>query len=339
MKTSARAGLAVMAAGGIFFAATSLGDHDDSATAAPKSAAVSGEPSHSTVSGAPESTDASGSSAGAGPYVALGDSYTAGPGIPSRTGTPTGCDRSDHNYPTLVAHELGVKTADFRDMSCTGATVDDLTAPQTTDHGTNPAQLSALTAHTALVTLGIGGNDIGFSKLITQCAKSGILYFATGSGKYTGDHAPCRSQYVDATTDTVRQKINTVGDRLADTLAEVKRRAPQARVYVVGYPAILPATAGDCGRDMGLAPGDVAFLHQEQQRLNTTLRERAEGAGAGYVDTYAPSNGHDACSARETRWVEPLVPLAPAAPVHPNARGERGMADTVINTIDASKGS
>ncbi|MFF2125097.1 SGNH/GDSL hydrolase family protein [Streptomyces olivochromogenes] len=289
MKTSARAGLAVMAAGGIFFAATSLGDNDDSATAAPKSAAVSGEPSHSTVSGAPESTDASGSSAGPGPYVALGDSYTAGPGIPSRTGTPTGCDRSDHNYP-------------------------------------------------ALVTLGIGGNDIGFSELITQCAKSGILYFATGSGKYTGNHAPCRSQYVDGSTDTVRQKINTVGDHLADTLAEVERRAPQARVYVVGYPAILPATAGDCGRDMGLAPGDVTFLHQEQQQLNATLRQRAEAAGAGYVDTYAPSKGHDACSARETRWVEPLVPLAPAAPVHPNARGERGMADAVINTINASKG-
>lgn len=310
-----------MAAGGIFFAATSLGDTDGSATAAPKSAAVSG------------------SSAGPGPYVALGDSYTAGAGIPSGTGTPTGCDRSDHNYPTLVAHELGIETADFRDMSCTGATVEDLTAPQTTSHGTNPAQLSALTTRTALVTLGIGGNDIGFSELITRCTKSGILYFATGSGKYTGNHAPCRSQYVDGTTDAVRQKINTVGDRLADTLAEVKRRAPQARVYVVGYPAILPSTAGDCGRDMGLAPGDVTFLHQEQQRLNTTLRQRAEAAGAGYVDTYAPSNGHDACSARETRWVEPLVPLAPAAPVHPNARGERGMADAVINTINASKGS
>ncbi|MFF2422882.1 SGNH/GDSL hydrolase family protein [Streptomyces mirabilis] len=185
----------------------------------------------------------------------------------------------------------------------------------------------------------MGGNDIGFSELIRQCAKSGILYFATGSGKYTGNHAPCRGQYVDGTTDTVRQKINTVGDRLADTLAEVRRRAPQARVYVVGYPAILPAAAGDCGRDMGLAPGDVTFLHQEQQQLNTTLRQRAEDAGAGYVDTYAPSNGHDVCSARESRWVEPLVPLAPAAPVHPNARGERGMADAVINTIKASKGS
>lgn len=79
---------------------------------------------------------------------------------------------------------------------------------------------------TALVTFGIGGNDIGFSELITQCATSGILYFVTGSGEYTGNHAPCRGQYVDGTTDTVRHKINTVGDRLADTLAEVRRRLP-----------------------------------------------------------------------------------------------------------------
>lgn len=334
MKTYARAGLAAMAAGGVFFAALSVGGGDDSADAAPKSAAVSGQSKNSTVSAQPRSPATSEPPKDS--YVALGDSYTAGPGIPSRTGTPTGCDRSDRNYPALVARELGIGASDFRDMSCSGATITDLTAPQTTDSGTNPAQFSALTDTTGLVTIGIGGNDIGFSKLIKQCAKSGIFYFATGSGKYTGDDAPCRSRYVDDGTDEIRQKIDKAGERLADTLAEVGRRAPQARVYVVGYPAILPSEAGDCGREMGLAPGDVTFLYEEQQRLNTTLRTQAEAAGAGYVDTYAPSTGHDACSARESRWIEPLIPLAAAAPVHPNARGERGMADAVLNAVEKS---
>ncbi|MFF2852029.1 hypothetical protein ACFVT5_37720 [Streptomyces sp. NPDC058001] len=54
------------------------------------------------------------------------------------------------------------------------------------------------------------------------------------------------------------------------------------------------------------------------------------------METYAPSEGHDACSAEATRWIEPLVPRGPAAPVHPNERGEGGMADAVLRTLDAS---
>lgn len=131
----------------------------------------------------------------------------------------------------------------------------------------------------------------------------------------------------------MQQKTEAAGERLVGALKEIEHLAPQARVYVVGYPAVLPAKNSDCGRDMGLAPGDVTFLRDELQQLNSTLRQRAEAADAGYVDTYTPSVGHDACSPRSARWIEPLIPLSPAAPVHPNARGERGMADAVLSTI------
>jgi hypothetical protein len=84
---------------------------------------------------------------------------------------------------------------------------------------------------------------------------------------------------------------------------------------------------------MGLASGDVTYLHDKEQQLNRMLRERAGKAGVGYVDTYTPSVGRDACADRQVRWVEPLVPLAPAASVHPNERGEQGMADAVVKTL------
>jgi hypothetical protein len=233
----------------------------------------------------------------------------------------------------LVAQELNTKASDFHDMSCSGATIADLSAPQTTDNGVNPAQLSALSSGTRLVTIGIGGNDIDFSALVTHCAKAGILYYATGSGKYAGDDAPCQGQYVSGDTDEIQQRIQTAGGRLAAALNDVKHRARQARIYVVGYPAILPAKGSNCGREMGLAPGDVTFMHHELQQLDTTLKQRAQDAGVGYVDTYTPSVGHDACSAPETRWIEPFIPLTSAAPVHPNARGEHGMDDAVLRTI------
>lgn len=262
-----------------------------------------------------------------GPYVALGDSYTAGPKIPGQTAKPAGCDRSDRNYPSLVAAELGLNGGDFKDLSCSGATIGDLTTPQSTDDGTNPAQLTALSPETRLVTVGIGGNDIGFAPMIKRCVAMGALYELTA--EFAPGDAPCARRY----GDDVQEKTEAAGERLARTLGEIGRRAPEARVYVVGYPEILPSDGAECRREMTLAPGDVTFLRNQEQRLNTELRKRAKAAGMGYVDTYKPSEGRDACSTEGTRWIEPLLPKSPAAAMHPNERGERGMADAVLREV------
>lgn len=272
-----------------------------------------------------------------GPYVALGDSYTSGPKIPGRTGTPAGCARSDHNYPALVAAHLGVKAADFRDMSCSGATITDFTAAQSTKNGTNPAQLSALSSKTRLVTLGIGGNDIDFGDMITRCVASGAAYGIIDRIKDISEGSPCESHYVDGGTDQVSQKIKAAGARLSDALDEIRQRAPHARVYVVGYPSILPYKGSECGRELPITPGDINYLRDKERQLNSMLSTRARAVGAVYVDTYTPSQGRDACSAEDTRWIEPLVPTSPAASVHPNARGEHGMADAVLRALDVSR--
>src|SRR6266498_1038231 len=103
-------------------------------------------------------------------YVALGDSYTAGPGIPQQVGDPPGCVRSDHNYPHLVAPALRLPA--LRDASCIGAGTADMTSPQNHDVGSspNPAQFDRLDGNTRVVTLQIGGNDIGFSEIAYACA-------------------------------------------------------------------------------------------------------------------------------------------------------------------------
>src|SRR5262249_56835129 len=58
-------------------------------------------------------------------YVALGDSYTAGPLIPLQETDPLGCLRSDHNYPHLVAGALGV--SGFKDPTSSRAETGDTT--------------------------------------------------------------------------------------------------------------------------------------------------------------------------------------------------------------------
>jgi lysophospholipase L1-like esterase len=277
-----------------------------------------------TAAGAAIAGDAS-----RGSYVALGDSYTAGPDLPDQTGAVAGCEQSDSSYPYLVARSLRLN---LTDLSCSGATIASLAAPQRTGDGTNQAQLSALSAATTLVTLGIGGNDIGWSAVITKCTELDLIP-ALIPGAAASGLAPCQDYYTAGGTDRIQGRIRAVARQLAEALARIGERAPRARVYVVGYPDLLPAAGGTCSHTMGITQGDVTFLDDEERQLNGALRQDAKAAGDGYVDTYASSVGHDACEAPASRWIEPLVPAAPAAPLHPNAVGEQGMANAVAAAI------
>jgi hypothetical protein len=96
---------------------------------------------------------------------------------------------------------------------------------------------------------------------------------------------------------------------------------------------LFPAGGGACAHTLGITAGDIAFLDTEELRLNAMLQRDAGAVGDGYVDTYTPSIGHDACSPEASRWIEPPIPAAPAAPLHPNAVGEQGMANAIVRAI------
>ncbi|MFD8598846.1 SGNH/GDSL hydrolase family protein [Kitasatospora sp. NPDC059646] len=265
-----------------------------------------------------------------GAYVAAGDSFTSGVQIPPQGGSPQGCGRSGVNYPSLVARQLGLK--DFTDVSCSGARTTELTTAQQTGNGVNPPQLDALGPETGLVTLGIGGNDLGFMDVLGRCAVENVRHTLTGGSS----DAPCRSYYTDgAGRGEIGRRLQAADERLAAALAEAKRRAPQARVLLVGYPALLPQDPARCAQTLGngIAAGDVEFVGAQEQQLNAMLRRRAEAAGVGFVDTYTPSLGHDLCEPQDTRWIEPLSAAAGLAPIHPNALGEQGMAGAVLAAL------
>ncbi len=253
-------------------------------------------------------------------YVALGDSYTAGPLIPNQSLSPLGCLRSDHNYPHLV--QPGLTTATFTDISCSGATTDDMFAAQSTEIGTNPPQLDALTADTRVVTLGIGGNDIGFTSIIENCVR-------------LNPFDPCKDDYVHGSTDDISVRIAATAPKVDATIAAIHARAPSARVHVVGYPVILPASGYGCWPTVPITPTDVPYLRSKEIELNTMLAARAAAGGASYVDTYTSSVGHDVCKGTGTKWVEGLVPTSPAAPVHPNALGMQNTARVTLARINS----
>ena len=258
-------------------------------------------------------------SAGTGRYVALGDSYTAGPLIPNLVGSPIGCARSSHNYPSLVAAAIG--PAEFKDVSCQGADTTDMAYPESVPLGANPPEFNALTAGTSLVTVQVGGNDINFIDIVVNCtARSFLNPFGS----------PCKNHYTSGGTDQLAKAIAQTAPRVAAVLRGIHKRAPNARVLLVGYPVILPASGNGCWPAVPIAHGDVPYLRGIEIKLNKMLAAQAASNGATYVDTYTASVGHDVCQSPGAKWVEGLVPTSPGAPFHPNARGEKGMAKQVI---------
>jgi GDSL-like Lipase/Acylhydrolase family len=257
-------------------------------------------------------------SAAAADWVGLGDSYAAGPLIPDQELTPLGCLRSNHNFAHLAAAQLGQSLAD---VSCSGATTDDMTQSQDVTPGPNPPQFNALSADTRTVTLQIGGNDIGFTEIIENCATASPF-----------GH-PCQDQYVVNGHDEIAERIAATAPKVAAAIQGIHARAPQARVFVVNYAAILPETGRGCWPTVPLAWADVPYLRNVEKSLNAMLAQQAAANGATIVDDYTASIGHDACKSSSTKWVEPLIPTHAAAPFHPNARGEAGIAGVVAAAV------
>jgi lysophospholipase L1-like esterase len=249
-------------------------------------------------------------------YVALGDSFTAGPLIPLQI-QPYGCLKSDHNYPHLAAPEL--KWPVFRDASCSGAETKHMTQPQDVDPGPNPPQFDSLDRNTRIVSVGIGGNDIGFSEIIRNCASP-----------TTPEGHPCQDHYVVNGRDEISERIAATAPKIAAVLQGIRSRAPKASIDLVNYLPILPDQGPGCWPQMPVADADVPYLRAKEKELNAMLGQQAAANGARVVDAYRAGIGHDACQLPGIRWVEPAVPVNAAAPFHPNLFGMQATARELV---------
>jgi GDSL-like Lipase/Acylhydrolase family len=113
---------------------------------------------------------------------------------------------------------------------------------------------------------------------------------------------------------------------VAAVLQGIHQLAPSARVFLVGYPVILPTSGSGCWPLVPVSFGDVPYLRGVELELNAMLASEAAANGATFVNTYNDSIGHDASQGTGTKWVEGLIPTSAAASFHPNELGEEHMA-------------
>lgn len=255
-------------------------------------------------------------------YVALGDSFAAGAGVFPQTELAM-CSRSAVNYPALVAKELGVAT--FKDVTCSGATLDDLTSPHRgIVSGTAAPQFDALTPDTTLVTMTMGGNDIGLASQALRCGN--LLPEPYGKS--------CEDTFTANGIDTFAERTKALAPVYGNAIDEIRSRAPEATVVIVGYPTA--SRAGACPERQPAWSRDADYLQGVLVDLNALLRNVSAAHGAIFVDTATSSIGHDMCATADQQWINGLIPSLSTPsfiPLHPNTTGEANIAQQVVAAL------
>lgn len=247
-------------------------------------------------------------------YVALGSSFAAGAGLgPLEPGSPTLCARSVNGYPQQLARLRGLKIVD---MSCGGAMTRHLLHGGQVFQG---PQIRTIGPGTRLVTITVGGNDVGYvgdlSLLAARKARTPFGWLVRTL--WEGPEALGERDFA------------RVESELAATLSAVRERAPGATIVVVAYPALVPAA--DTCAGIGLTEAEAAFMRRVGDRLAATSRSVARNQGVVLVDMHLLGASHDACS--ETPWTSGW-PSANGAPFHPTRRGAEATARAISRALD-----
>ncbi|HEX4220811.1 MAG TPA: SGNH/GDSL hydrolase family protein [Pseudonocardiaceae bacterium] len=257
-------------------------------------------------------------------YVALGDSFAAGPLILPQVALDP-CFRSGKDYAHLVAAALHVRK--FTDVTCSSATTDNMTSPQAASLPWDPAappQFDALTANTTLVTVTIGANDAGLVGLAEGCLN--LLPEPLGTS--------CEATDTAGGVDKGAAAVDGAIPKVAATLDAIHQRSPQAKVIITSYGDYAPP--GGCYPIQPIWSQDSDYVQGLVDRIGTETRAlTASRPWAGYVDFIGPGANHTACDPLNN-WVTGFVPVDGIVPLHPTAQGEAAFASLVLAALGGS---
>jgi GDSL-like Lipase/Acylhydrolase family len=235
-----------------------------------------------------------------GCYVALGDSYSAGQMPPFVPGGDA-CLRSTRAYAYLYDKKVAF-------AACSGAKIADVLS----------TQIVFVRKTTKLVSITVGGNDSGVIPSFTQCVFRSLIL------------SRCEIAFP-------APNFADLHLRLVSLYHAIHSRAPDARLFVFGYPNVLPPTApSDCpelylpGSRIGVFPGigvfqsDVPYFYKLVTKLNDTVHRAAQDSGvATFVSPDLFFAGHDVCA--KSSYFFPLA-FGSGQTLHPNAEGHAQLA-------------
>jgi lysophospholipase L1-like esterase len=228
--------------------------------------------------------------AAAANYVALGDSYSSGVGAGNYTSSSGSCDRSTNAYSQLWTNANAPSSFTF--VACSGATTADVLN----------SQIASVTSSTTLVSITIGGNDVGFSSVMETCVLDST------------------SSCVSAVTTAENEAKTQLPAKLDSVYAAIKAHAPNARVVVLDYPELYDLSkSSTC---IGLSTTDRTDLNQAADTIDGVIQTEAAKYGDTFADVRSAFSGHEICDS--SSWLHSVNILDIDESYHPTASGQSG---------------
>jgi lysophospholipase L1-like esterase len=287
-------------------------------------------------------------------YLALGDSYISGEGeFQYKTGTDTAtnfCHQSPLSYPFLIGSDLFNQ---YNSIACSGAQAKDITGTGFKNYNADPGgaqakgkadpsydneiytefepgyrtQLQLIQKYQPrVVTLSIGGNDIGFGQILSKCIIANVR------------SQTCYNSY-DERMRLVKT-INAAFSKLQDTYRQILKNDPGVQLYVIGYPQVV--TQGSCGLNVQLNSAEIDMAQNLVAYLDWTIEQAANSTGARYVDTQYALAGHRLCEAGDANIAmngitagtdrgAAGIKFLGAESYHPNVLGHQLIAQSILD--------
>ena len=262
--------------------------------------------------------------------LALGDSYSSGEGAgdygPGTDTADNSCHRSRNAWPTLLAEQRHLKT--LPSLACSGAIVVDVLAGRPTGEAERRlSQVGRIHGDPDLITITIGGNDIGFAKVLADCIEHN-----------------CIRDYHRPSGDLLDAAIDDLARQLPSVYRTIQAAAPRARIVVVDYPKLFPDSdpqhpTPNCAAGSLITPAEGNYLNREGQRADVAILDAARQSGVSSIDvSTALQGGELTCSGPQfINHVDPRLRLFKAS-FHPNADGQERIAAAVTNGLAALNG-
>jgi lysophospholipase L1-like esterase len=253
-------------------------------------------------------------------YVAIGDSYSSGEGVPHFIGASK-CHRSEHAYAELLAKRLRIVPSKMQFRACSGAQIADILWKVKNNE---PPQIDGLNSTTTLITLSIGGNDIGFAPIAVKCIfRNCVRYFEEGD------------------TDQVSERIAALRQGLDLLYSELRKRAPNAAILVVGYPLLFSQDSHGAPLCSGISHSEQRWLNAKGSELDSAIRDEVATADKvsaldppiRYVDVEFAFLSGAACTGRGS-FVNGLRVRHHVYSFHPNMTGQDVLAKKVLDELE-----
>lgn len=291
-------------------------------------------------------------------YLALGDSFSSGEGIgnyrPETNMADNRCHQSTGSYGYLL-HETLQGLGAFGSVACSGAKIPDVTTSNQTDYNSKYRQSKNKEATAfnteiydnflpgyriqsnfvdknkpKIITMSMGGNDVGFSDILKKC----VLSYG---------YNDCYPTYEDR--KELVNLINNQYSRLRDMYQSLKKEAaPDAKIYIVGYPQIAKS-GGNCALNVHFSEDEIVFGNQLVSYLNYVIKSAANDSGVFYVDTEHSFDDHRLCETKSSDVAVNGLSIGNGGPVngvgpiakesyHPNALGHQLFANTISQSTN-----